>query len=342
LPASSGTFRRFLTLSPDSTLIAVGEGEGTIRVWDMRTRELVREVRVPTGYINSLSFFPDSRCLAISSGSSWQMEVMDVRTGKMLPSPYSNAGGFYRITFSPDGRRAAFISWENQLVQLWDTASGRPVGPPLPHREPVSFARFSDNGALLLTSTEDAVRVWDAATGSPVSDRLPNGSQSADDAIFSGNGDRVAVGNHAGEVRVWSSTAGQLLMEPIRMSTQPGAGTHSVQLGFDASNRFLMVATSDLGNSVWAVPPYLPGRGAPEWLLRLATAVAGGTIDSRGVFRETPSDAADLERVRRELEALPADAPMADWGRWFLADCATRPIAPGFSADAGKAEGPHR
>jgi len=43
--------------------------------------------------------------------------------------------------------------------------------------------------------------------------------------------------------------------------------------------------------------------------------------------------------VRAELAALPADAPDSEWGRWFLADRATRAIGPGLkitAAEVGK------
>jgi len=41
--------------------------------------------------------------------------------------------------------------------------------------------------------------------------------------------------------------------------------------------------------------------------------------------------------VRQELDALPADAPYAEWGRWILSDPDTRPIAPGLNITLAEA-----
>jgi hypothetical protein len=40
--------------------------------------------------------------------------------------------------------------------------------------------------------------------------------------------------------------------------------------------------------------------------------------------------AAKIDEVRRQLAALPDNAPYVEWGRWFLSDPDTRSIAPGF------------
>ena len=43
-----------------------------------------------------------------------------------------------------------------------------------------------------------------------------------------------------------------------------------------------------------------------------------------------------FDQIRAELAALPDDAPYAEWGRWILADRATRPIGPGLKVTAAE------
>jgi hypothetical protein len=50
-----------------------------------------------------------------------------------------------------------------------------------------------------------------------------------------------------------------------------------------------------------------------------------------GVLVDASDEVAKLDEVRHEIAALPADAPFAEWGRWFLEDPATHSIAPGFT-----------
>jgi len=47
---------------------------------------------------------------------------------------------------------------------------------------------------------------------------------------------------------------------------------------------------------------------------------------------------APIDNVRRELAALPDDAPFVEWGRWILDDREDRSIAPGFTITPAEAD----
>ena len=64
-----------VAISPDSERIASGGEDGTIRLWDLENRRLIRAYRLPeresmlSRYVNSLAFSPDGR--RILSGGVW-------------------------------------------------------------------------------------------------------------------------------------------------------------------------------------------------------------------------------------------------------------------------------
>lgn len=78
------------------------------------------------------------------------------------------------------------------------------------------------------------------------------------------------------------------------------------------------------------------GGPAPEWLLRLATIQAGMKVSDDGNTIDASSEMADWESLRKEVKALPADAPFAAWGKWLLAEPDQRPLAPGFDNHHGR------
>jgi hypothetical protein len=83
----------------------------------------------------------------------------------------------------------------------------------------------------------------------------------------------------------------------------------------------------------------LPANGTtPPWLLELATVCAGQTLSADGRFVNEPNTADKIEKVRRQLAESPDNAPYVEWGRWILADPATRSIAPGFTITPSEAE----
>jgi hypothetical protein len=216
-------------------------------------------------------------------------------------------------------------------VLLWDVATGRRLGAPLRHRHLVRGEVFSRDGRKLLTWTPLEGRVWDVATQAPLIEPVAGGNDIWA-VIFNADGTRFATWSRTdGTVRLWGSTSGQLLAEPI-----PMLGTN---LGwrFTPDGRFMTA----LGNrlAAWPVPPQSGNKPVPEWLLRLATMVAGGEIDARAILRERVFEAQAFDDLRRELGALPDNGLYIEWGRWFLADRAMRPIAPGFEVATGKPVG---
>ena len=76
----------------------------------------------------------------------------------------------------------------------------------------------------------------------------------------------------------------------------------------------------------------------PEWLLDLAAICAGQTLNEDGQFVTATAACGKIADLRQTLAALPDDAPDVAWGRRFLADRATRPVAPGFTLTRAKAE----
>lgn len=117
---------------------------------------------------------------------------------------------------------------------------------------------------------------------------------------------------------------------------------------FTADGRFIVTFTppapganpglTSTGLYLWPVPPASSGQPLPDWLMRLASAVAGGEIDRNGVLQDRLSGAEVFDQIRAELAALPDDAPYVEWGRWHVADRATRPIALGLKLTAGEAD----
>ena len=136
-----------------------------------------------------------------------------------------------------------------------------------------------------------------------------------------------------GSVRVWDVPSGQPFTEPM----QRGFGVLQFP-EFSSDGRFVRVQRTG-HYSIWSVPPRLPeGTAVPEWLLRLATVFAAKTVNVAGELVELPDAIAQFDDVRREIAALPHNAPLADWGRWILEDRPSRSIAPGFTITPAEAD----
>jgi WD40 repeat protein/serine/threonine protein kinase/tetratricopeptide (TPR) repeat protein len=123
--------------------------------------------------------------------------------------------------FTPDGRR--FVSTYGAGAQFRDTATGQPVGPP-PDPDAGSALTLSPDGKSVVTARypgagkPGAARLRDAATGQPLGPPLDH-PLPIRAAAFTPDGNQVATGDEGGTVRLWETTTGRLVGEPLK---QPG------------------------------------------------------------------------------------------------------------------------
>jgi WD40 repeat protein len=159
-----------VAFSPDGRLL-VTEGMGGVRLWDARSGEPIRTLRVQSHEpipITGLSFSPDGRKLAASSSSSvFNMDaitVWDVATGDELHTLRGHRGGVRCVAFSPDGDRLVSGS-DDQMVKLWDVAKGKLVLTLRGHDSAVTGVAFSPDGNRLASVSREKVMIRD---GSPL------------------------------------------------------------------------------------------------------------------------------------------------------------------------------
>jgi len=312
--------------SPDAELFALLHDETVVHVWNTRTGVMVGGALRHAWWPSALEFSPDNRLLAVAT-SGGKVVLWDLATGKERDPAIQTTTTVDAIAFSPDGKRLA-TGARNYEVQLWNPRTGRAVGAPLPHLWQISDLHFSRDSRRLLTAGGNEFRVWDVTTGAPLTPAITQPVAPGDYLMkvdFSPDESRIGVFTAEGEVRVYDSSSGQLLVEPIKT----GRPIYWRGCGLDASSQYVTVTSATGDFSRWPLPPLLRSP-VPAWLLQLATATAGGTIDRFAAFRELAFDERAFDGVRHKLDQLPADAPYAEWGRWFLADPATRPIAPGL------------
>src|SRR5262249_53075274 len=125
----SGYSVQAIAFSPDSTVIAAGtsdEDQNSIRLWDVKTLQVIKSLPSDTGFALDLAFSPDGKWLAgITNDNITQ--IWDTATGAKIASLCTTWGWNSRagVAFSPDGKMLV-ATYDRQAI-LWDTATWSPT-----------------------------------------------------------------------------------------------------------------------------------------------------------------------------------------------------------------------
>jgi DNA-binding beta-propeller fold protein YncE len=163
-------------LSPDGTLIAIADEDGSVSVLDLATQRS-RALEPPDSIsVASLAFSPDGKVLAMGDGDGGTVYLMDVASGQLiatLPAPSQDSAGVTALAFGEKGALLA-AGDDDSNVYLWDIArqrvSGALSGSPARADMTTVQVVFSPDGGLVACSFTDdlgegSIRVWSAATG---------------------------------------------------------------------------------------------------------------------------------------------------------------------------------
>lgn len=165
--------------SPDGTMLATGGMD--IRVWDVKTRQLLRVMPMPDRQIDGdavqMQFSPDGKSIYVRGGSPGQVSRFDVVTGKRLyrienVSPFAlSLDG--KLLATGEGSKGEIVLRKADTREKLRTLTGHKRADPGPPADSsrndvyVESLAFSPDGKWLASRAlyDDFVRIFEVETG---------------------------------------------------------------------------------------------------------------------------------------------------------------------------------
>lgn len=266
---------RSLAFHPKGRLLASGDADGIIYLWNTETRQPYDAVI--TGHqdqISDLAFSPDGSLLASSSFDHtillWDMDPSSRSFGQAIKTTLmGHSGNIWGIAFSPDGEKLASAGMNGEII-LWDTrldsATFGQIIIQLPSYNDgiITSLEFSPDGSILVSGGADStIILWDLESGKPLIPPLKEHSAFVSCVAFSPDGSILASGSKDNTILLWdvnktSKTFGEVLTGPLT------GHTDSIwDIAFNPAGGTLFSSSEDGKIFQWNVDTTSPDFGTP-------------------------------------------------------------------------------
>jgi WD40 repeat protein len=241
-----------LAVTRDGQRIVSGGVNETIKVWDVKTHELIEEWGSHTRGSRPLPCAPDDQ-FAASGDWDGKIVLREMKEGGEIKHSIETGGEVNSLCFSPDGEKIACTvnkdGGGNYAIQVYDVESGELILGSINHEDWVRCVVWSFDGSRLFSVSNDhIIKCWNSETAEPIGQPWAGHTDYVNSLSLSPDGKRLASTSLDQTVRFWDAHSG----DPIERPLQHEDGLMVVT--FSPSGEFVACGGSDGKISIWRAP----------------------------------------------------------------------------------------
>ena len=287
--------------SPDGTLVAAGNQEGEVTIWESISGRCLWRLRVTAKPANCLTFSPDSSFILVGSGFTSasgvvreRLQLIDARTGSRMRALDGPNQGISVCAISSDGRY--LLSAGKNGLWLHNSTSGECVWQRGLTESALAVGFTSNEATLLVVRETDLMRCQPGRNEDilvPLCWQSDACNARASVAAISHDGCTVAtVRMFSGHnIQLWDFTTGRCVGELT------GNSESVAQLVFSPNDRLLLSGALDGTVRVWDVDSGRCTRTFRAYAAGMLGPCPGFSANGNSVFRRTHKGTIECETL---------------------------------------------
>ncbi len=200
-----------VAIHPNGTLAVSGSTDGSLRVWDLQSGELLNTINLRGGAVLSVAFSPTGRLIAAGmEDNSVRLWDIDNRIEQIRLSGHQ--APVASVAFSPDGRTLASGSVD-RTIRLWDTDTGEVQGVLDWHFGTVYSLDFNSDGTQLVSGSGDwSLIIWDVNEQAIIHE-ITDHEDEVRAVVFTPDDRYVISASWDNTVAVWDVESGEMVRQ---------------------------------------------------------------------------------------------------------------------------------
>lgn len=157
--AFSGEFRA------DGQVLAAGDSSGTIQLFDLSSRAILRTLSLHVHPVHVVKFSPVSNTTLLSASDDKTVRIWDIPSGSVTTAFTEGHTDYIRSAqFFPGSNSLVITGGYDRLLCLWDArASSKTPMAVFTHDDPINDLKVLEHGNQLWSAGGTNVKVWDMA-----------------------------------------------------------------------------------------------------------------------------------------------------------------------------------
>jgi WD40 repeat protein len=198
-----------VAFSPNGKILATGDANGEIRLWQIDDGQQILICKGHTGFVRSVGFSPDGQILASGSVDK-TIKLWRVSDGKCIQTLQGHSDRVESIAYSRDGQLVVSGSVD-QSLRIWSVHDGKCLQVLQGHTHEIWSVAFSpDRQTVASGSYDQTARLWSVSDGQCLQ-VLQGHTDKLRSVAFSPDGKILASGSYDTTVRLWSVNDGKCL-----------------------------------------------------------------------------------------------------------------------------------